>query len=65
MAEKALKESFRIFDTDKSGYIEIHELGMLMNKLTDSFHVEHPTEEDIQEIFHELDINGDGKISQV
>ena len=46
-ARKAMTEAFRVFDTDKSGYIELHELGMLLHKLTDSFHVEHPSEEDI------------------
>ena len=38
-ARKAMLEAFRIFDTDKSGYIELHELGMLLRRLTDSFHV--------------------------
>lgn len=42
----------------------MHELGLILNKLTDSFHVEHPSEEDIKEIFTELDRNGDGKINQ-
>ena len=46
-ARKAMSEAFRAFDTDKSGYIELHELGMLLRKLTDSFHVEHPSDEDI------------------
>lgn len=63
-ARKAMKDAFRIFDTDKSGYIQHHQLGMLLKKLTDSFHVEHPSEEDINEVFRELDVNGDGKISK-
>ena len=46
-ARKAMTEAFRVFDTDKSGYIEEHELGMLLRKLTDSFHVEHPSEEEV------------------
>ena len=37
---------------------------MLLRKLTDSFHVEHPNDEDITEIFKELDVNGDRRISQ-
>ena len=37
---------------------------MLLRKLTDSFHVERPSPSDIDFIFKELDVNGDGKISQ-
>jgi Ca2+-binding EF-hand superfamily protein len=59
-----MRDAFKLFDTDKSGFIEQHELGMLLRKLTDSFHVEHPSEEDINEVFRELDVNGDGKISR-
>jgi Ca2+-binding EF-hand superfamily protein len=50
-ARKAMREAFKIFDVDKSGFIEQHELGMLLCKLTDSFHVEHPSEEDTNEVF--------------
>ena len=63
-AKRSLHESFRLFDTDKSGYIEFHELIILMKKLADSFHVEHPLDGEVAEIFAELDLNGDGKISQ-
>ena len=64
-ARKAMNEAFRAFDTDKSGYIELHELGMLLRKLTDSFHVEHPSDDEINDIFKDLDVNGDGRISQI
>ena len=63
-ARSAMRDAFRIFDTDKSGYIEKHELGLLLTKLTDSFHVGHPSDDDVNEVFKELDVNGDGKISQ-
>ena len=46
-AEKAMKDAFRIFDTDRSGFIEYHELFILLNKLADSFHVEHPCDKDV------------------
>ena len=39
LARKAMMEAFKTFDTDRSGSIELHELGMLLRKLTDSFHV--------------------------
>ena len=64
IAAKAMKESFTYFDTDKSGFIELHELRLLLTKWTDSFHVEDPLDSDVVEIFNELDINGDKKISQ-
>lgn len=50
-ARNALKDAFKHFDFDKSGYIEFHELGMLLTKLTESFHVVKPTDDDVIEIF--------------
>lgn len=50
-ARNALKDAFKHFDFDKSGFIEFHELGMLLTKLTDSFHVLKPSDEDVNEIF--------------
>ena len=37
---------------------------MLLTKLTTSFHAVRPSDEDVMEIFKELDLNGDGKISR-
>lgn len=65
MATKELRNAFKSFDTDQSGTIERHELGMLLKRLTDAFDVEEPSDDDINEILKELDANGDGKISQV
>ena len=50
-ARKALEDAFRTFDTDKSGSIVFHELQLLLFKLTDSFHVEHPGESDVADLF--------------
>ena len=63
-ARKALEDAFRTFDTDKSGSIALHELQLLLMKLTDTFHVEHPGESDVMDIFTGLDVNGDGKINR-
>lgn len=60
-----MKIAFRTFDTDKSGFIERHELGMILRRLTDAFNVEEPSQDDINDILKELDANGDGKISQI
>lgn len=38
-----MKIAFRTFDTDKSGFIERHELGMILRRLTDAFNVEEPS----------------------
>ena len=46
-AKKMMHDAFRTFDTDESNYIEKHELAMLLRKLADGFHVEHPTESEI------------------
>lgn len=64
LATKELRNAFKTFDTDQSGTIERHELGMLLKRLTDAFDVEEPSEDDINDILKELDANGDGKISQ-
>ena len=65
VAKKQLKNAFHTFDTDNSGTIERHELGQLLRRLTDAFNVEEPSQEDINDILKELDVNGDGKISQL
>lgn len=64
LATKELRNAFKTFDTDQSGTIERHELGMLLKRLTDAFDVEEPSDDDINDILKELDANGDGKISQ-
>ena len=63
-ARNALNDAFKHFDFDKSGFIQFHELGMLLTKLTTSFHAVPPSDEDVMDIFKELDLNGDGKISR-
>jgi hypothetical protein len=46
IVERTLCDAFRVFDTDRSVFIEPYELKLLLDRLTDSFGVEHPTEED-------------------
>ena len=63
-ARKGIRYAFNTFDSDKSGFIERHELGIILRKLTEAFNVEDPSESDVEEVMKELDVNGDGKISQ-
>ena len=57
-----LKECFAVFDSDGSGYIERHEMMNIMCNLgTASFAA--PSEETVDALLAEADIDGDGKIS--
>lgn len=60
---KQMQQAFRDFDTDHSGFIERHELSVMMKRLTGAFNVEEPSEEEINDILRDLDANGDGKVS--
>lgn len=39
LAKREMKQAFKAFDTDKSGYIERHELSLILKRLTDAFNV--------------------------
>ncbi|CAO3658281.1 unnamed protein product [Umbelopsis ramanniana] len=53
-----IKDAFDAFDTDKSGNISREELKNVMNSLN-----EHLTEDEIDEMIREADLDGDGKIN--
>ena len=38
-AKRELRHAFKDFDTDKSGYIEPHELAVMMKRLTETSNV--------------------------
>lgn len=59
-----MRQAFKDFDTDRSGYIERHQLAVMMKRLTGAFNVEEPSEEEINDILRDLDVNGDGRVSQ-
>merc|ERR1712183_240382 len=53
-----LAEAFKIFDKDGSGFIDAKELKNVMEGLGEDL-----TDEEIDEMVKEADLNGDGKIS--
>ena len=57
------KAAFDAVDTDKSGFLEREELEQIMTMKNPDFPSEHDPSQDIDEIFKEIDSNGDGKFS--
>jgi len=53
-----LKQAFRVFDKDGNGYVSTSELKFVMNKLNVHF-----TEQELQEMILEADIDGDGQVN--
>jgi CRP-like cAMP-binding protein len=52
-----LKEAFIVIDDDKSGEIDLSEIGVLLRKMDSTF-----TDDDIEQILNSLDIDGGGDI---
>jgi len=52
-----LKEAFAMFDKDNDQSISIDELGSVMKSLG-----QNPTEQELRDMIHEVDIDGNGKI---
>jgi len=57
-AETELKEAFKTFDRDGDGLITKQELLTIMTKLGESL-----TNEDVEDMIREADLDGDGKIN--
>jgi calmodulin len=55
--EEELREAFKVFDKDGSGYISARELSHVMANLGEKL-----TEEEVDEMIKEADTNGDGQI---
>lgn len=56
--EEQLRDAFNIFDADGSGFIDRNEVRVLMKKLAQDL-----TDEEIDSIMDEADMDGDGEIS--
>lgn len=54
---KEFTEAFALFDTDGSGKLSSHELGVVMRALG-----QHPSEEDVAEMIKAVDKDGNGQI---
>lgn len=55
--EEEIKDAFRIFDKDGNGLISAHELRQIMANLGEKL-----TDEELDEMMREADLNGDGQI---
>ncbi|KAI9096606.1 hypothetical protein DFS34DRAFT_650699 [Phlyctochytrium arcticum] len=64
--EEKMELSFRLYDIDKSGSIEPKELIKIMGQMYSAFYNEDQSQkikELVNQIFDDLDINGDGSLS--
>ena len=57
-SEEDIKEAFRVFDKDSSGFISAGELSHVMSNLGEKL-----TEEEVDEMIREADMDGDGRIN--
>jgi len=56
--EAELREAFRVFDRDGNGFISASELRHVMTNLGEKL-----TDEEVDEMIHEADLNGDGMVN--
>ena len=57
-SQSRIREAFRVFDKDGNGFISVAELRHIMGNLGDKL-----PEEDVEEMIHEADIDGDGQVN--
>lgn len=55
--EEEIRDAFRVFDKDGNGLISSHELRQIMMNLGEKL-----TDEEVDEMMREADLNGDGQI---
>jgi serine/threonine protein kinase len=56
--EKELKEAFELIDLDKSGFLNLDEIKVMIEKLDPTY-----TEKEVQDILNSLDLDETGKVS--
>ena len=57
-AEEDMREAFNVFDKDGNGFISANELRQVMLSLGEKL-----TDQEVQEMIREADIDGDGQIN--
>ena len=57
-SEEEIKEAFRVFDKDGNGFISAAELRHVMTNLGEKL-----TDEEVDEMIREADIDGDGQVN--
>ena len=55
--EEEMKEAFKVFDRDNNGFISAQELRLVMSNLGEKL-----TDEEVEEMIKEADMNGDGQV---
>ncbi len=56
--EEEIREAFKVFDKDNNGFISAAELRHVMTNLGEKL-----TEEEVEEMIREADVDGDGQIN--
>ncbi len=56
--EEDIRESYRVFDKERKGYVAVHDLRYVLENLH-----ENVDQEEIEELLAEMDLEGDGQIT--